>query len=43
MNLLSRLLALHKKNGSRLRLYVVVTIALSWAVKQIIDRIPSPK
>ena len=24
-------------------LYVVVTIALSWAVKQIIDRIPSPK
>ncbi len=26
-----------------LMLYVVVTIALSWAVKQIIDRIPSPK
>jgi hypothetical protein len=24
-------------------LYVIVTIALSWAVKQIIDRIPSPK
>ena len=24
-------------------LYVVVTIALSWAVKQIIDRIPAPK
>ena len=26
-----------------LMLYVVVTIALSWAVKQIIDHIPSPK
>ena len=26
-----------------LMLYVVVVIALSWAVKQIIDRIPSPK
>jgi hypothetical protein len=26
-----------------LMLYVVVAIALSWAVKQIIDRIPSPK
>lgn len=26
-----------------LMLYVVVTIALSWAIKQIIDRIPSPK
>ena len=26
-----------------LMLYVIVTIALSWAVKQIIDRIPSPK
>ena len=26
-----------------LMLYVVVTIALSWAVKQLIDRIPSPK
>ena len=26
-----------------LMLYVLVTIALSWAVKQIIDRIPSPK
>ena len=26
-----------------LMLYVVVTIALSWAVKQTIDRIPSPK
>lgn len=26
-----------------LMLYVVVTIALSWVVKQIIDRIPSPK
>ena len=26
-----------------LMLYVVVTIALSWAVKQIIDRIPSPR
>lgn len=26
-----------------LMLYVVVTVALSWAVKQIIDRIPSPK
>lgn len=26
-----------------LMLYVVVTIALSWAVKQIIDRIPMPK
>ena len=24
-------------------LYVIVTVALSWAVKQIIDRIPSPK
>ena len=26
-----------------LMLYVIATIALSWAVKQIIDRIPSPK
>ena len=26
-----------------LMLYVVVTIALSWAVKQVIDRIPAPK
>jgi hypothetical protein len=26
-----------------LMLYVIVTIALSWAVKQVIDRIPAPK
>ena len=26
-----------------LMLYIIVTIALSWAVKQVIDRIPSPK
>ena len=26
-----------------LMLYIVVTVALSWAVKQLIDRIPSPK
>ena len=26
-----------------LMLYVIVTIALSWAVKQIIDRIPAPR
>ena len=30
-----------KQDG--LMLYVIATIALSWAVKQIIDRIPSPK
>jgi len=26
-----------------LMLYVVVTIALSWAVRQVIDHIPSPR
>ena len=26
-----------------LMLYVIVTIALSWAVRQIIDRIPAPR
>ena len=26
-----------------LMLYLIVAIALSWAVKQVIDRIPSPK
>jgi hypothetical protein len=26
-----------------LMLYIIATIALSWAVKQLIDRIPHPK
>ena len=35
--------AWHQDIYDGLMLYVVVTIALSWAVKQVIDRIPSPK